>query len=91
MLLTYFRLSSFVKGSFMDEFIVVKDNLGICLLIASQSKSNNMSYGVSQGGKKLCILHELGNKMQLGVWGIVALSVGSLEIRRQHPWEVYNI
>ena len=49
MLLTYFRLSSFVKGSFMDEFIVVKDNLGIFLLIASQSKSNNISYGVSQG------------------------------------------
>ena len=25
--------------------------------------------GISQEGKKLCILHELGNKMQLGVYG----------------------
>ena len=25
--------------------------------------------GVSQKGKKFCILHELGNKTQLGVWG----------------------
>ena len=25
--------------------------------------------GVSQEGKKFCVLHELGNKMQLGVYG----------------------
>ena len=25
--------------------------------------------GVTQEGKKICVLHELGNKMQLGVWG----------------------
>ena len=24
--------------------------------------------GISQGGKKFCILHELANKTQLGVW-----------------------
>ena len=26
------------------------------------------SHGISQEGKKFCVLHNLGNKMQLGVW-----------------------
>ena len=29
----------------------------------------HITQGISQEGKNLCVLHELGNKMQLGVWG----------------------
>ena len=30
---------------------------------------SKITQGVSQEGKLFCVLHELGNKMQLEVWG----------------------
>ena len=43
--------------------------------------------GVSQEGK-ICVLHELGagNKTQLGAWGIVSSTVGSVRDQGAKPF-----
>ena len=55
--------------------------------------THDIQQGVSQEGKKPCVLHELGNKMQLGVWGNYEPLRGfnTVKSRWQSPWKTNYI
>ena len=63
----------------------------VFLLGNERNLTDNYRQSVSQKEKKICVLHELGNIKQVGVWGPVSLSVESVGDQRQNVSKTFNI